>query len=480
MILQNVIWRTEPQELYYRGKVGIGKEHAVVVDGDETFQTDTYMNLFDLDFWKTHTELQDFQLKMRIAGDGEILVQCLENEHQRISKRVDREYAGEVTIAIPKEWEGKIFFSLRPQSELKLFSASYVAGTAVSQIVRLAVVVCTFKRESQLRNLVTEILKSKGALRDEVQITIVDNASELPRPEMEGVHLYHNVNTGGSGGFARGMDEVVKNHEKYPASHVLLMDDDVVLEPESIIRLYAVLSYLKKEYQGEIVAGRMFRLDDLKVQYTAAEVWNGGEICHVGHNLDMTEKENLLEVNNSCGAEYGGWWFHCIPYGFVKDNRPLPFFVHCDDVEYGLRHGGTPIILNGIQVWHETYEYRQGLDVAYYDMRNSLIVNAIYGRLKPKEELLTWWMEKITKQHVTQAYQMEWMLIRAMNDFLRGWMWFKHHDAAKYHIKVIKKKRKAKKIYIALAWRIVYVKFNILEKKVARSYTEGRCNFRSV
>ena len=39
-------------------------------------------------------------------------------------------------------------------------------------------------------------------------------------------------------------------------------------------RLYAFLSLLKGEYQDRPIAGRMFRLDKRKVQYTAVERWN--------------------------------------------------------------------------------------------------------------------------------------------------------------------------------------------------------------
>ncbi len=47
------------------------------------------------------------------------------------------------------------------------------------------------------------------------------------------LRVINQSNLGGSGGFARGMFEAVENGSDY----VLLMDDDIVVEPESIIRL---------------------------------------------------------------------------------------------------------------------------------------------------------------------------------------------------------------------------------------------------
>ena len=105
-------------------------------------------------------------------------------------------------------------------------------------------------------------------------------------------------------------------------------------------------------------------------------------------------------MNENEGAEYGGWWFACYPMDFVEKNRPMPFFLHCDDVEYGLRHGGTPIILNGIQVWHETCEYRQSPVVAYYDTRNTLFVNEFLNDIFDYDDVLDKWKQKITEAHL--------------------------------------------------------------------------------
>ncbi len=115
----------------------------------------------------------------------------------------------------------------------------------------------------------------------------------------------------------------------------------------------------------------MFRADKKYIQYTKTEIWNRSEILHTGWMQDMCKVECLPWMNLQEG-EYSGWWFACFPMEFVQKEKPLPFFLHCDDVEYGLRLGTVPMALNGIQVWHETYEYRQSPVITYYDVRNSL------------------------------------------------------------------------------------------------------------
>ena len=144
---------------------------------------------------------------------------------------------------------------------------------------------------------------------------------------------------------------------------------------------------------------------------------------------------------------------------FAKENNPLPLFLHCDDVEYGLRHGGTPIILNGIQVWHETYEYRQTPVMAYYDMRNTLFVNKLYGQENSKEEILTEWKSMLSKVHVKKDYQTELMLICALRDYGRGIQWLENLDLEKHNLKILKKR--GKWITNVIAWRIAWGGFRI-------------------
>ena len=459
MILQNIIWdeaEETTRELYYRGSNKEYLGEKIVIASGGILSTDTYMNLFDIETWRRYTLLHNSVLRLELLGKGKVVLRTMENSTCKMEVSFSCEVREEILISIPNEWCGKIFLEIIADSKVELYKACYQTEDTRLQKIKLAVVICTYKREQLLKQLLKKLEKVKNILSESMEVFVVDNASELNLADYSWIHLYHNRNTGGSGGFSRGMDEVVNYYDEFETTHVLLMDDDVVIQSESILRLYSFLSYMREEYDGDIVAGRMFRLDKPWVQYTAAEIWNGGDLRHIGFELDMNRRENLEKINDNSGAEYSGWWFCCIPYSFVKDNRPLPFFLHCDDVEYGLRHGGTPIILNGIHVWHETYEYRQSPVVAYYDMRNSLFVNAMYGQLKPKDELLIWWKEKITKAHVKKNYQLEFMLILAMWDFLKGVKWLKKVDVERNHVHRICTLKIKNKLITAVMWRITW------------------------
>lgn len=53
-------------------------------------------------------------------------------------------------------------------------------------------------------------------------------------------------------------------------SHVLLMDDDAVIQPHSLEVNYVFLSLLKEEYKDYVMAGSIMRIDEPNVQYELA------------------------------------------------------------------------------------------------------------------------------------------------------------------------------------------------------------------
>ena len=328
--------------------------------------------------------------------------------------------------------------------------------------INLALNICTYHRKEYVQ---TNISKLKASLFfsdsdskyfGQMQVFIVDNASESPEFDNTFWHFRNNKNTGGAGGFQRGLEEI----RKCPAdfSHVIFMDDDVEFEVESFYILYDFLCTVEEEYAQNPVAGRMFCSDHPNVQYTAGEIWNRGKIRHVEYMRHITpENYHYGRVNYDSGAEYGGWWFCCFPMSFVKNNDILPFFLHCDDVEYGLRCGKKPIIIEGVQVWHETFEKRLTPLIRYYDTRNPLYVNEIHNLAPHPLSILKEWKDRISDLHAQRNWLSEFYVILAMNDFLKGLDWLKSIDSEKYHKKL--KRKRSCRLKNAIAWRLVERKF---------------------
>lgn len=430
----------------------------VRIPSGEDLDTFTYMNLFDAGLWKQLSGLSVFVCRVCIKGNAVLRLQAILGQKKTLlaEQKVDFSDERELQIPFQIQEKGMVFLTVEAKSDVVLYNAVYEAECKTESI-HMSLVICTYRRQETLQHIIEVIKNSLFFLPGSnyykaLSVRIVDNGGEMEEQHEGMLKVYRNRNEGGSGGFRRGMEECRRDENKYGITHVILMDDDVDIIPETLYRLYALLSAMKKDNRDRVIAGRMFRKDLPHVQYTAAEIWNNSDIEHVGFQSDMTDI-NLLQGINECNGEYTGWWFGCFPMDYIRNNDPLPFFLHCDDVEYGLQHGGTPIILNGIQVWHETADYRQTPRIDYYDTRNSMIVNHLLGM--PQQEIEQRWFRKITDFHIKGEILSEYMVIRAMEDYLKGESWLRRIDAGKLNEQLSRRTQKKWIRYMnAIRWRL--------------------------
>ena len=85
-----------------------------------------------------------------------------------------------------------------------------------------------------------------------------EDFEEVVKPLSGKFRIINQGNLGGSGGFSRGMFEAVNNGSDY----VLLLDDDVIVEPESILRMVTFANYCK---EPTIVGAHMFDMVSKKL-----------------------------------------------------------------------------------------------------------------------------------------------------------------------------------------------------------------------
>ena len=112
-------------------------------------------------------------------------------------------------------------------------------------------------------------------------------------------------------------------------------------------------------------------------------------------------------------------------------------------LEFGLRQQKETLTLPGVQVWHETYEYRENPIIIYYDIRNALVVNALWGQAEENgEEFIQKWKERLTEFHNNQRQDLKYLCTLAMWHFCSGrifrisrgkipplWVWLSKKEA---------------------------------------------------
>jgi galactofuranosylgalactofuranosylrhamnosyl-N-acetylglucosaminyl-diphospho-decaprenol beta-1,5/1,6-galactofuranosyltransferase len=191
-------------------------------------------------------------------------------------------------------------------------------------------------------------------------------------------------NFGGAGGFTRVMLEELGTDR---ATHVLLMDDDAVVETESIFRTAAFLSLTS----DVAVGGQMLDLL-LPDQVTETGAWFRPEqMCTEPHgsSTNVSRSDLLTTFASVARTDYNAWWFFAVPLSVVRAaGLPLPLFIRFDDVEYGTRlarKGIATVSLPGIGIWHEPFYVKDSTWLSFYERRNKFILIALYFQMRGKE-----------------------------------------------------------------------------------------------
>lgn len=271
----------------------------------------------------------------------------------------------------------------------------------------------------------------------QLHIYLIDNGQTLPPSENNRITILPNKNYGGAGGFGKGMLELYFGG-KY--NHVVFCDDDAVYEPEAFLRLYNFLSMAKN---SELcIGGSMLKLDDPKFIYESGAKYINLEGSPNKNMLDMSKFSSLVNFGYEEYATYHAWWFFAAPVSCVmKLGLPLPIFFQMDDVEYSLRlreHGYTTAELNGICVWHESFQRKSSTATNYYWVRNELIVSSLHGKKLSVFTYIRWFTKYFMQSLFVYRYDRARMMLRGATDALKGPEFLIHLDPSTYHQKLLK------------------------------------------
>lgn len=455
MILQHIVFPEDNKEktkaLYYRSnkKIEIQNRYEAVLPADCSLDLLSYFNGFSASRWSAYTSVSSIEATVTISGCGCVKlfhqtseqICCLKEEAFHSEKEMDLSFCLE---ELPRE--GFYFFTIisAKDSSVSLKNGCFFTKKQAENPVELAIASCTYHREPYIiensRRIRETIFEAKDSqLKEHLDFYIIDNGQTLHSEQFfqERFYLISNPNTGGSGGFTRGLIEILHQKEHKSYTHALLMDDDIKLDPESLERTYSFLCYLKKEYLNYAVGGAMLRNDQPCILEESGANWNGYP-KKLGKGLDFQDPHALFQYDSLPNGEYQAWWYCCIPLSQIDLNHlPLPFFIHGDDVEYGLRSYQGTLALNGICVWHDTFENKRPSSLEYYDIRNNLIVNSVCKKKIPLSQQLLQQFKRSTASIWRMRYDDVLLQVRGIEDFLKGPDWWSRQDIVALHKEII-------------------------------------------
>lgn len=452
--LQNIIMKYNADanlrkysELMHRGMndskvpelLYIPEEKCHIIKKYDFVDFTSYFNCLQVNNWKEHTFAQSFMLSITFSGKGVIeFCEIFRNSKNvnysvMLSKTIESDEKTTVIIDIPSTDKPLVSFNICAHEELKIYDACYMARVDEKEIrdIKLSMVSTTFKKEAFIKNnikLIKEnVLCDDSDMKGNIFVHVIDNGRTLNPEEFdcEDLKVYPNPNVGGSGGFTRGMIEAI--HLENKPTHVLLMDDDVMVMCESLFRLFYLLRIVKPEYENSFVSGAMFDYDLRQVQYEDVGYVHkaDGSYGPLKNKLDMRHVSSLLDneemANRRQEHSYAGWWFCCIPMNLIEENGlPLPVFVRGDDVEFSIRNKAQFLTLNGIAIWHVGFAGKFNAAMELYQVhRNSLVIQATTDICKDVDFIKR--MKRLFWKEITRfAYNNAEQIIDAIDDFMQG------------------------------------------------------------
>ena len=336
----------------------------------------TYFNSFSSVKWKKYTTIKEVSVELYVQGDFEITF-VLQDGKEKKFLLSDKITVGHYVKSFPIEEIGQGILGLQLKvlsDEGSFVSGAYYGEFDVFERKTIGVGICTYKREEfVLKNI--DILRGLRQTLPELELVVVDNGRTL-NVQSPDVCIIPNKNYGGSGGFTRAIIEYMDREKR--VDYILLMDDDIVIEPSAILRMWSFLGGLRREYRDRFLSGAMLMLSRPCVQFENSAYWVRFKLRSKGRGMDMRDARMLVrnETELNRPNQYGAWWFCCIPSQRVEEiGYPLPVFIKGDDIEFGLRNDRPLITMNGIAVWHQDFDAKQSPVQNYYAERNSPMMN---------------------------------------------------------------------------------------------------------
>lgn len=359
---------------------------------DTPVRWDTLFNLFPLQDYARTGNVRELRLLATLCGRGRVLVKGLRRDGKEVLLR-ERcfDCPSPISLLCMPSFDSACvycFMEIVPeQRSVTLYNAAWGTNCPALRHPSVALIICTYRREEQLRENLKQIFRYAGRHPAFIDVLVVDNDGGLapadifpsgrPTSENSAALFTNPCNLGGAGGFARGMHEAIKR-KKY--THILLMDDDISLHPEMLHRLVQLLRHAECP---ETLAVSGIVLDR---EYPSRVVeWGGrypGHPVAIAAGRDISRPEELMPPSQA--AEYGAWTFFCYPLTReTAKELPLPLFVRGDDAEFGLRlgtqHGVRIVTPSSLAVWHHAFTENSPLAL-YHTLRNELIINELYKK----------------------------------------------------------------------------------------------------
>lgn len=368
----------------------------------------TYFNAFPASYWRRWTPVRSITLRIRTEGTGRILVyrsNARGNVQRQEYLTVTGQHTSEFTLPLTAFGDGGWYWFdvVTGEESLQLLGAEWLADASLArEDGRVSLAVTTMNKVDYCLDTIRTVSRSEEILSildamyvvDQGSDRLQDHAELAPLRDAMGerLQIIEQGNIGGSGGFSRGMYEASTRETAAggTSQYVINCDDDIIIEPETIVRLKTFADFATRP---TIVGAHMFDMGNRSVLHAFGEVVNPWRFLWMlpsddyeyGHDFAAHSLRSSPLLHRRLDVDYNGWWTCLIPTDVVREiGLSLPVFIKWDDAEYGLRAkaAGYPTVsLPGAAVWHVSWTDKDDSTgwQAFYHERNRFIAALLHS-----------------------------------------------------------------------------------------------------
>ncbi len=420
---------------------------SIRIAAEERLSFGTYFNAFPASYWRRWTIVDAVTLTVKMSGHGSsitVFKSMANGRSQRVeSAMVDQDGTSTFTFEL----------SLKPFVDGGWYWYDVVAGD-VDAIVESAewtalvpeeraghgtttIGITTMNRPDFCADLLIQIGEDTD-LRpyiDEVFVAEQGTQKVIDSPKFAKAHaalgdqlrVVEQGNLGGSGGYARGQYEAVR---RGTSTYFMCMDDDVVCEPEGIIR---AVTFGDLARRPTIVGGHMFSLYAKSRLHSFGEVvapyrfwWQSAPDVHPDWDFGARNLRSARWLHKRVDVDFNGWFMCLIPLETLhRVGLSLPLFIKWDDSEFGLRarEAGFPTVtFPGAAVWHVPWtDKNDALDwQSYFHQRNRFVAALLHSPYEHGGRMVRESLNHQIKHLVSMQYSTVELRHKALQDVLRG------------------------------------------------------------
>ncbi|WP_310529393.1 glycosyltransferase [Nocardioides sp.] len=420
---------------------------ALLLPAEQRISFGSYFNAFPASYWRRYTIVTDVTLTLEIEGAGATVTVYRSMANGR-SQRVE-------TVTTGAEPASSFVFdlTLKPfvdggwywydvvagEQDVVVRSAEWTSEVPEHRAAHGTVDLCitTMNRPDFVAKLLGQLgtTPELRAYLDEVMVmeqgTQLMQDSEFYPAAAESLgdtlRVIVQGNLGGSGGYARGQLESVR---KGTATYAMMMDDDVICEPEGIIRSVTFGDLARRP---TIVGGHMFSIYARTRLHSFGEVinpwrfwWLSAPGVFQDWDFGARNLRSTRWLHKRVDVDFNGWFMCLIPRQVLDEiGLSLPLFLKWDDSEFGLRAkaAGYPTVsLPGAAVWHIPWtDKNDALDwQAYFHQRNRFVAALLHSAYERGGRMVRESLNHQVAHLVSMQYSTVELRLMAMEDVLNG------------------------------------------------------------